>query len=128
MSDNGWQLVPDRRRGPVERRAVPRGGRRNTDAGRIGDRLPLSERYDCAVIHTTRQREHSDGDPVELGDVWILRKGDNIARCILVTHPLGWELRLMTTVLLRSQVCRSPADILNAHEAWKAAMLDKGWR
>ena len=44
------------------------------------------------------------GDPIELGDAWTLRKGENIARCILVTHLLGWELRLMTSDLLRSQV------------------------
>ena len=33
----------------------------------------------------------------------------------------------MTTDLLRSQVCRSQDEILTTHEAWKAAMLDKGW-
>jgi hypothetical protein len=31
-----------------------------------------------------------------LGDASILRKRENkVARCTLVTHPLGWELRLM---------------------------------
>ena len=52
-------------------------------------------------MHTTRQREQWDGDPIELGDAWTLRKGEKVARCILVTHPLGWELRLMTSDLLR---------------------------
>ena len=64
---------------------------------------------------------------MDLGDVWTLRKEEKVARCILVTHPLGWELRLMTTDLLRSQVCRSSEEILNTHEQWKAAMLAKGW-
>lgn len=50
------------------------------------------------------RREHWNGDPVELGDAWTLRKGEKVARCILVTHPLGWELRLMTNDLLRSQL------------------------
>jgi hypothetical protein len=45
-----------------------------------------------------------------------------------VTHPLGWELRLMMPDLLRPQVCRSSEEILDIHEQWKAAMLDKGWR
>jgi len=54
----------------------------------------------------TPQREHWDGHPVELGEAWILRKGEKVARCILVTNPLGWELRLMTIDLLRFQVCR----------------------
>ena len=62
-------------------------------------------------MNTARQRENWDGDPLELGDAWILRKGEKVARCILVTHPLGWELRLMTSDLLRSQVCRSSARI-----------------
>jgi hypothetical protein len=67
-------------------------------------------------------------DPIELGDAWTLRKGEKVARCTLVTHPLGWELRLMTTDLWRSQVCRSPEEILNTHEQWKAAIREKGWR
>ena len=71
------------------------------------------------------QREHWDGHPVELGDAWTLRKGDRIARCILVSHQLGSELRLMS--LLRSQVCRSSEEILSTHEQWKAAMQAKGW-
>jgi hypothetical protein len=55
-------------------------------------------------------------------------KATKVARCILVTHPLGWELRLMTSDLLRSQVCRSSEEILSTHEEWKAAMLERGWR
>jgi len=78
--------------------------------------------------NTTRQREHWDGDPIELGDGWTLHKGEKVARCILVTHPLGWDLRLMASDLLRSQVCRSSEEILNTHETWKRAMVEKGWR
>ena len=54
-------------------------------------------------------------------------RGDKFARCILVSHELGWELRLMTTDLLRSQVCKSSDEVLDTHERWKAAMLGKGW-
>ena len=46
----------------------------------------------------------------------------------LVSHPLGWELRRMTSDLLRSQVCRSSEEFLDTHEAWKAAMMERGWR
>ena len=56
----------------------------------------------------------------------MLRKGDKVARCSLLTHQLGWELRLITTDLLRSQVCRSPEEVLTTHEPWKVAMQDKG--
>ena len=75
----------------------------------------------------TPQREHWDGHPVELGDAWIMRKGEKVARCVLVSHPFGWELRLMTTDLLRSQVCRSSDEVLDTYEPWKAAMVGKGW-
>jgi hypothetical protein len=79
------------------------------------------------AMNTSRQREHWDGEPIELGDTWTLRKGERVARCLLVTHPLGWELRLMTNDLLRSQVCRSSAEVLDTHQAWKIAMLATGW-
>jgi hypothetical protein len=65
--------------------------------------------------------------PVELGDAWVLRKGEKVARCLLVTNPFGWELRLMTTDLLRSQVCRSSTEVLDPSEQWQAAMVEKGW-
>jgi hypothetical protein len=34
----------------------------------------------------------------------------------------------MTRDLVHSQVCRSSEEILDTHEHWKAAMLDKGCR
>lgn len=75
----------------------------------------------------TPQREDWDGYPVELGTAWTLRKGDKVATCLLVSHPLGWELRLMTTDLLRSQVCRSSDEVLSTQEGWKRAMTPRGW-
>jgi hypothetical protein len=74
-------------------------------------------------MNTTTPREHWDGDPIELGDAWTLRKGEKVARCVLLSHPLGWERRLMTSDLLRSQVCRSSAETLDTHEAWKTVMI-----
>ena len=50
------------------------------------------------------------------------------ARCSLVTHQLGFEIRLITTDLLRSQVCRSSDEVLAVHEQWKAAMIREGWQ
>jgi hypothetical protein len=72
------------------------------------------------------QRNDWDGHPVDLGDAWVLRKGHKAARCSLVTHQLGFELRLVTTDLLRSQVCGSSEEVLNTHEAWKSAMVATG--
>ena len=68
-------------------------------------------------MNTTRQREYWDGHPLELGVAWMLRKGEKVARCSLVSHPLGWELRLITTDLLRSQVCRSSDEVLDTQES-----------
>ena len=46
------------------------------------------------VTMQTPQREFWDGHHAELGDAWILRKGDKVARCVLCSHEFGWELRL----------------------------------
>ena len=71
-------------------------------------------------LMTTPQREHWDGHPVELGDAWILRKGQDVARCVLVSHPLGWEVRLMTRDLLRCHVCRSSGEVLRRVRAMES--------
>jgi hypothetical protein len=76
-------------------------------------------------MNTTTRRENWTGHPVELGDAWTLRKGDKIARCVLVSHQFGWEFRLMAGELVRSQVCRSSEEVLNTHERWEAAMLGR---
>ena len=67
-------------------------------------------------------------EPEPLGDAWTLRKGDKTARCYLQTHVLGWELVLVTTDVIRTQVCKTTEEVHSTHEAWKAAMLEKGWR
>jgi hypothetical protein len=71
-----------------------------------------------------RERENWMGHPIALRDAWVLRSGDKVARCSLVSHPLGWELALFTTDLVRTQVCRSTEGILNTHEEWKKAMIE----
>ena len=49
--------------------------------------------------------------------------------CRLMSHELGWELRLeIDDDLQRSAVCRSQDEILDTMEQWKAAMIDKGWQ
>ena len=73
------------------------------------------------------QRDRWDGHPVDLGTAWTLHKRDREARCALVSHQLGWELRLMVGELVRSQVCRSSDEILETAEAWKRAMVARGW-
>jgi hypothetical protein len=78
------------------------------------------------------QRPEWHGEPKALGDTFRLHKdrgGQPLeAACRLVTHQLGWELRLeIAGSLQRSQVCRTQEDVLDTTEQWKAAMLEKGW-
>ncbi len=50
------------------------------------------------------------------------------AACRLVTHALGWELRLEVAGSLQmSHVCRARDEVLDTSEQWKAAMVEKGW-
>jgi hypothetical protein len=57
-------------------------------------------------MNATIFRENWNGHPVELGDAWTLHKGEKTARCFLMSHLFGWELRLvaMPDDFLRSQV------------------------
>jgi hypothetical protein len=74
------------------------------------------------------QREYWTGEETELDDAWTLQKGERTARCVLMSHLFGHELRLLIDgELRRSQVCRSVEEILTTHEAWKAAMIEKSW-
>ena len=54
-------------------------------------------------------------------------QGRQVARCSLVTHQLGWELRLFGPELMKSQVCRSLEEITETHEKWKSELLADGW-
>jgi hypothetical protein len=70
------------------------------------------------------------GSPVDLGDVFILKKNRREATCKVRTHQFGWELVLFIgrqAEIVQSQVCRSQDDVLATTEQWKAAMLAKGW-
>ena len=75
----------------------------------------------------TAIRPFWNGVPVELETVWTLAKRDRVARCVLLTHQLGWELRIDAGDLLMTQVCRSDQEIEDVSGAWKAAMIQKGW-
>ena len=78
-------------------------------------------------MSTTPQREFWNGNVVELQTIWTLTKRSQVARLVLYTHQLGWELRVDAGDLLLTQVCRSDRDIEDVSAAWKAAMIEKGW-
>ena len=62
-----------------------------------------------------------------LQTLWTLTKRGRVAPCVLLTHPLGWELRVESGDLLLTQVCRSDREIEEVSAEWKVAMLEKGW-
>jgi hypothetical protein len=82
------------------------------------------------------QRHDWRGGPKLLGDTFRLHKdrcGQQLeAACRLLTHSLGWELRLeIAGSLQRSQVCRSQDEVLDLSEHgklpwWKRAGCECG--
>jgi hypothetical protein len=75
------------------------------------------------------QRDQSFTGPRNQGDIFRLTKREKTAVCELWSHQLGWELRLTAGgEFLRSHVCRSHEEVFGTFEAWKAAMIGKGWR
>jgi hypothetical protein len=78
-------------------------------------------------MNTTPQREFWTGQPTELETMWTLRKSGKVARSVLLTHQLGWELRVESGDLLLTQVCRSDREIEEVSAGWKGAMIAKGW-
>ena len=77
------------------------------------------------------QRPNWQGTPIELGDLFRLHKNRREARGALVTHQLGWEIRLLVgsqLEVVQTQVCRDQEEVLRTGEQWKQAMVEKGWR
>jgi hypothetical protein len=79
-------------------------------------------------MNTTARREFWNGPPCLLKTLWTLSKRGKVARLQLLNHPLGWELRIESGDLLMTQVCRSDREIEDVSAAWKAAMIEKGWK
>ena len=75
------------------------------------------------------QRPFWNGDPEKLRELFSLSKSDRAhARCTLWSHQFGWELRLTVNgSLVRSQVSRVVAEILDAAEEWQRTMREEGW-
>ena len=77
------------------------------------------------------QRPDWHGSPVELGELFVLTKNKRKARCALLSHQFGWELRLFVgrqLEVVQSPVCRTQDEVLTTGEQWKAAMTEKGWK
>jgi hypothetical protein len=76
------------------------------------------------------QSDNWYGSPVDLGELFVLKKNGREATCKLRSHQFGWELLLFVGAqaeVVQTQVCRSQDDVLRTGEQWKAAMIEKGW-
>jgi hypothetical protein len=74
------------------------------------------------------QRFAWDGRPTEIGTTWTLQKRGHRACCRVVTHLLGFELRLdVDGDLARSAVCRSVAEVETTLAQWRAGLDGAGW-
>ena len=83
----------------------------------------------CAMTDIL-QRCAWNGSPTELGELFIVTKNNRTARCVLLNHQFGWEVRLFVghqVEIVQSQVCRTQDEVLATGEQWKAAMSEKGW-
>lgn len=94
--------------------------------------VKTTDRGILSGMNTTR-REMWPGYAVDLGEGFRVRKERNghplEAVCWLRTHELGFELVLnVNGNLQRSEVCRSSDEVLSKTEAWKAALLNRGWQ
>ena len=79
-------------------------------------------------MNSTPQREFWNGNSLELEALWTLTKRNKEARLVLLTHQLGWELRIDNGDILLTQVCKSDEEIEVVSSAWRTALLEKGWR
>ena len=66
--------------------------------------------------------------PKTLGALWTKHKGALTIRCVLCTHPAGWELKLTAADhFFRSQVCKTSGETYATSDAWQAEATAKGW-
>jgi hypothetical protein len=75
------------------------------------------------------QRPGWRGEARNLGDAFRLYKGKRLAVCELWSHQSGWELRFSVAGhMLATRVCRSQEDVFDTYDAWRAIMMERGWR
>jgi hypothetical protein len=76
------------------------------------------------------QRPDWHGSPVDLGELFILKKNGREATFKLRSHQFGWELLSYVgrqLEVVQSQVCHSQDEVLTTGEEWNTAMIEKGW-
>lgn len=75
-------------------------------------------------------REDWSGVPIDLGNIWVLKKQEYTLTCRLVSHPQGWELRMefgKDRSLLESQTCLVEDDVYAVAGGWRTTAESHGW-
>ena len=81
-----------------------------------------------AMAQQVPQRENLNTPPVQLDDVFLLRKREMVAICEPWTHAFGWECRLYAGEdTIATQVCRPDQEIEAFGQTWREALTIKGW-
>lgn len=126
---------PATRAAPAAPRTAPAAGRCQATTKR-GRSAPGSRSQGARTAGSTKpvnvlQCPDWHGSPVDLGELFIVRKNGREAVAKLRTHQLEWEVILFVgqqLEIVQTQVCRTEEDLLATGECWKAAMIEKGWR
>ncbi len=105
---------------------------RHAIAGRR-DGIPRGGGILAAMLPDPLKAPGWNGAPAAVGELFRLHRvrcGQPVAAvCQLVTHQLGWELRLeIAGSVQRSEVCRTHDAVLDTSESWKDGMIENGWR
>jgi len=83
----------------------------------------------AADIHSGLQRYDWTGEARELENDVDTHEGRPQITCRLVTHPLGWELRLDLApdrTFLESRACKVERDVFDTSDAWQGTCDEKG--
>lgn len=66
--------------------------------------------------------------PRVIADMWSASKDGRTIHCALLTHALGWELRVATTdEFARTEVCKTQPEVFDTSAKWRIAAGAKGW-
>src|SRR5262245_37675618 len=74
-------------------------------------------------------RDEWNGTPRHRADWFAFEKGGRVAVARMVTHPLGWELRLEVAGddYPRTQVCKTQEEVFETVDRWRTALVTAGW-
>jgi hypothetical protein len=80
------------------------------------------------MAQTRSSAQSSSGALRDIGTLWTLIRGESSARCVLLAHAVGLELRVvMDGSVLRTEQCERHDQAFELAERCRDRMLDRGW-